>query len=287
MNIFLLLFSIGCATTRNLLSKWVSGVGFGTKAFFRMQGILFLAGGAVVAAFGGCGAASRQTLWLSLAYGVLLLVAQWGYTAALKTGKIAVCSTVYSLGFVFPTLSGSLFWNEPLSAFDGLGILAVIPAVLLSGRRKGQSAERKMDNRTIFVPLLLAMAASGGLGILQKLQQKTAFAAESASFVAGAFLFAGAVSLVCSLAGKPNENAVPRKTALAAGGIGVAFGCSNLCNTLLAGMLDSALLFPVLNIGGVLFSILVGWLFFKERLTKRDRAVLLLGLLAVLLICLG
>lgn len=282
-----MLFSIGCATARNLLSKLVSGVDFGTKAFFRMQGILFLAGGAVVVVFGGCGAASRQTLWLAVAYGALLLMAQWGYTAALKTGKIAVCSTVYSLGFVFPTLSGSLFWNESLSVCDGLGILTVIPAVLLSGRGNGQSTEEKTDSRAFFAPLLLAMAASGGLGILQKLQQKTAFAAESASFVAGAFLFAGAVSLVCSLAGKSNEMVVPRKTALAAGGIGVAFGYSNLCNTLLAGMLDSVLLFPALNIGCVLFSILVGWLFFKERLTKKDGAVLLLGLLAVLLICLG
>lgn len=277
MSVFLLLFSIGCATARNLLSKRVSGVNFGTKAFFRMQGILFLAGGAVAVVFGGYRAASRQTLWLSLAYGVLLLVAQWGYTAALKAGKIAVCSTVYSLGFVFPTLSGSLLWGEPLSVCDGLGILMAIPAVWLSGRGRGRSAEQKTESRAFFVPLLLAMAASGGLGILQKLQQKAAGVAESASFVAGAFVFAGMASLVCSLAGKRTEETDSRKTALAAGGIGVAFGCSNLCNTLLAGLLDSALLFPVLNIGCVLFSILAGWLFFQRTADEKGRGGVVVG----------
>ena len=64
----------------------------------------------------------------------------------------------------------------------------------------------------------------------------------------------------------------------------MAFGLANLLNTILAGRLDSAVFFPVLNISTILFSIVSGIILFKEKLFKNDILVLILGIISILLI---
>ncbi|MEE1050299.1 MAG: hypothetical protein U0M60_23085, partial [Clostridia bacterium] len=66
--------------------------------------------------------------------------------------------------------------------------------------------------------------------------------------------------------------------------IGTAFGVCNLLNTILAGQLNSAVFFPVLNIGTILFSIASGVICYKEKILKKDLTVLLLGIISILLI---
>ena len=68
------------------------------------------------------------------------------------------------------------------------------------------------------------------------------------------------------------------------GGVGVCFGCCNLLNTTLAGMLASAILFPTLNIGVILLTTLCGLVFLKEKITARVIGVLALGVASILLL---
>lgn len=284
MSIVLLILSVVLGTVRNLLSKNVSELSFGSKSFFSSQGIIFLSGSVALALLNGniWEDISALTLCYSLVYGVLLLLAQWCYTAALKNGKISICSTVYSLGFIFPTISGCLLWNEQMTVFDVIGILTVIPAIIISGMKKSDHKQSAGNN--YIIPIIIAMMASGGLGIMQKIQQKSPYPDQRAAFVVLAFLFAGIVSLMCSLFANSDGEKNLNKKIFAATGVGVAFGCCNLLNTTLAGLLDSAVLFPVLNIGTILFSIVTGIIFFKERLKTKDMVVLLLGIISILLI---
>ena len=288
MILFLLALSILLSTGRNILSKNLSNIRFGTRDFFIYQAALFLSGGAMLLIFGngiwnGC---SHITVYLAILYGALLIFAQWFYTAALAKGNTALCSTVYSLGFILPTLSGVVFWSEPFSLLDAFGILCAAGAVIASGF-KPQSENR--DGRShYYIFLIIAMLASGGLGIVQKLQQKSAYAEEKSAFLLIAFLIAAAASLIVSpFAKKPDKSSLrPTKLAVAAC-IGACFGCCNLLNTTLAGQLPSAVFFPTLNIGVILLSMICGVILFKERLAKRDVCVLLLGGIAILLLNVG
>lgn len=282
MSIILLILSIVLGTVRNLLSKNISDISFGSKSFFSSQGVIFLSGSMALVLLNGIilGNISVLTFCYSLIYGVLLLLAQWCYTSALKNGKISVCSTVYSLGFIFPTISGCLLWNEKMTFFDIIGILTVIPAIIISGMKKSEHKESRGND--YIIPIIIAMMSSGGLGIMQKVQQNSPYPDQRATFVVLAFLFAGIVSLICSLFAKSDGKKLLNKKILSATGVGVAFGCCNLLNTTLAGLLDSAVLFPLLNIGTILFSIVTGIIFFKERLKSKDIAVLILGIISIL-----
>ena len=285
MSIILLGLSILLSAVRNILSKGISELRFGTKQFFRAQSCIFICGAVILILFTSRAlrVPSVLTLFYALIYSILLLSAQYCYTSALKNGNIGICSTVYSLGFIFPTLSGSLFWNEELTFLNIVGILMVIPTIIISGIPASESGQQK-NSHTYMIPLVAAMLSSGGLGIMQKVQQNSAFREQQNLFVISAFAMAGIFSLLISLFAKKEAQIKMGRKLIFGAGIGVAFSLCNLLNTILAGRLDSAVFFPVLNIGTILFSIVSGIFIYKEHISKNDLIVLLLGSISILLI---
>lgn len=280
--------SVAFSTGRNLLSKKLSDIRFGSRGFFLCQSVLFLCGGAVIAVFGDSSLInlSLTTIICSLIYGLLLISAQWFYTLALSRGNTAMCSTIYSLGFVLPTLSGAFFWKEAFSFLNFLGVSSAVSAVVVSGIKSG---EKKKDGKTdYFIPLLIAMLSSGGMGIMQKVQQKSAYPEQKGAFLMIAFLLASGISaLVALLSADQGKEKIHNSKISVAACIGLFFGCCNLLNTSLAGRIDSAILFPSLNIGVVLLSMICGVIFFKEKISKKELAVLILDGLSILLLNLG
>jgi drug/metabolite transporter (DMT)-like permease len=288
MPFLLLGLSVVLSTGRNLLSKNLSNVRFRTRPFFWCQSALFLCGAVALVLFGkiSSGVVAYQTLIYAAVYAILLIFAQWFYTAALAKGNTALCSTVYSLGFILPTLSGAILWAESFSFLDLLGIMCAVSAVIVSGLKS--QAKEKATKSYYFIPLVIAMLASGGLGIVQKLQQKSAYAEQKSIFLLIAFTLAAVISLIFSLFAKKQGDPPFRRGKLAvASCIGVCFGCCNLLNTTLAGLLDSAIFFPTLNIGVILLSMICGVIFFKERITKKEITVLILGGVSILLLNFG
>ena len=282
MNWALLTLSVVLTAGRNLLSKSISARAFGTAGFFRLQGWIFGVGAAVLffpAAIGAEGV-SPVTAGYALLYGLFLVGAQWCSTVALGRGNTTVCATVYSLGFILPTLSGMVFWKEPVTLWKIVGIVTVFPALILSGRnsRRGSATGHRY-----IIPLITAMLCSGGLGILQKIQQSSAYPRQRTAFVCIAFAFAALFSLLCGVRRRSSVRTA-RSFRLAASGVGVCFALCNLLNTFLAGRMESAVFFPCLNVGAILLSCLLSLLLLREKLSGRHVAVLAFGTLSVLLI---
>ena len=290
MTYLLLVLSIVLSTGRNLLSKDLSHVRFKTKPFFSCQSILFLFGAIAVLTFGKVSFApvASATVLYSIVYGFLLILAQWFYTAALSSGNTAACSTVYSLGFIFPTLSGAILFDEAFSLVDLLGVLSAVAAVVLSGLKVNKN--EKTSKAYYFIPLVIAMLASGGLGIVQKIQQKSDYADQRPIFLLIAFLIAAGISSLSALMTKStgsDTDVLRARRSTVAALVGAFFGCCNLLNTLLAGLLDSAIFFPTLNIGVILLSTVSAAMIFKEKLSKKEILVLVLGGISILLLNFG
>ena len=279
INISLLILSIVLATGRNLLSKSISRFAFGKKDFFLLQAFIFLAGALVLTPLGAA-AAAPLTLLYALIYGVLLILAQWCYTAALESGKLSLCATVYSLGFILPTLSGMLFFNEDITLVKILGVILVLPAIVLSG---GKKKDTDTKNGGYMIPLVLAMFASGGLGIMQKVQANSPFVEQKGTFVLVSFVVAGIISLACAIV-KGGERSITKTAAISSAGIGVCFAVCNLLNTHLAHELDSAVFYPTLHIGMTLLSLAMSILIFKEKFTQRHAFVLAFAFSGMILV---
>lgn len=286
LSLIMLCLSIILSSGRNLLSKSVSAFSFGTASFYRLQTVIFACGAVVIALLGlkELQWASTQTLIYSVIYGCLLLSAQWCYTASLKNGNTSICATVYSLGFILPTLSGAVIFDEVLGTFEYFGIILAIAAVICSGMR-GKGENNTAASKGYTLPLVIAMLSSGGLGIMQKLQQSSPFPEQRTVFVLTAFCLAAAVSFICSVSVKKQaEEKIPHSAIIRAGGTGACFGCCNVLNTILAGRLASVIFFPVQNIGTILLSLISGIIIFREKPGIKEICVLLLGISAVLLL---
>lgn len=285
MSLLFLGLSIILSSLRNLLSKDISDVKFGTKQFFLTQACIFICGSLslILITSQSLKQPDFLTLFYSMIYSILLLSAQYCYTCALKKGNVGICSTIYSLGFIFPTLSGSLFWNEKLTCLNIIGILIVIPIIIVSGKPSSKNGQQKNIN-TYIIPLITAMLSSGGLGIMQKIQQNSPYPEQKNFFVISAFALAGTISFFISLFAKKDTQTKIGRKLISGAGIGVAFGLCNLLNTILVGQLDSAVFFPMLNIGTILLSVVTGVVFYKEKISRKDLIVLLLGIISILLI---
>lgn len=284
MEYLLLITSILFSTGRNLSSKKISFTTFGQRNFFLMQFVVFLTGIAIVSFKGGAGLFSvvPETIAYAVIYAVFLLCANWGYTIALVNGNTSVCVTVYSMGFIIPTLSGMIFWNQQASFFKILGIILVIPAVILSGIKKGTS--RNKGGNGYFIPAVIAMLTSGGLGITQTVQQKSEYSHQFGTFVLIAFIIGALVSLTFSFFAKKDERKLTKGNVGIACIIGVCWSVCNLLNTYLSGALPTAVFFPLLNIGTILASALLGIVMYKEKITSKTLTIVGLGILSILFI---
>ena len=284
MEILSVLFlSVILSVGRNVTTK-KTALFTGQKAsFFLFQTVLFTTASQLLLIFYIKTPTSIgvTTLIYGLIYGCFILLSQWMFTFALKSGNTSVCSVIYSLGFIIPTVSGSLFWGEQTSLFDLIGIvLAVI--ILLSAKKDKEHTARNGK----FVPyIIVAMVSSGGLGVMQKIQQSSRFAEEKAAFLLIAFLLASLSSMTGYLTLRQRPD-FKKRMLIYPTLTGLCFGGANLCNTVLAGRMRSAAFFPTQNVLTILLTMLFGCLIFKEKLTAKNAVVLLLGVAVVIVFCL-
>jgi len=277
--------SILCAAGKNLFSKGISVFNFGTKKFFLSQFLIFLTGTLVVILLNGniFTELAVETVCYAVIFAILLISAQWFLTVAMSKGNVAICVTVYSLGFIVPTITGVIFWNEKLNLLNAIGVILVAVAVVVSAIKKSDNT-KKISLGKYIVPLMISAPAGGIMGVVQKLQQKSAYSNQLPQFVVISFSIAMLISFIGFLvAKKDGEKTFSKKLGFAVI-LGACYGCVNITNTLLAGRLDASVFFPVYNISNIFVSSLLGILIFKEKITKREITVFILTVASILLL---
>ncbi len=279
-NLPLLLLSVALSSTRNITSKLTATASNEKSQFYFSQAILFsVAAVLIVSTRLRTLETALWTVVLGVVYGILLILSQWMLTIALGLGNTSVCSVVYSFGFIIPTVSGYLFWSEQFTVFQGIGLMAALFAILLTVKKENDGI---FGGKKFVLTILTATVASGGLGIMQKVQQASSVANQESMFLTVAFTVAFAVSFLAFLLIRPKSK--PQlKYAVSPTVTGICFGGANLCNTLLAGRLPSAVFFPTQNILTILLSSTAGIIFFKEKLTAKTVLIIIVGIFAVIL----
>ena len=135
---------------------------------------------------------------------------------------------------------------------------------------------------------LVNFLLNGTLGILQKIHRASAHANESNEYLLIMFFFMALFTmgylLILRKRGtvrtvKPLKNHKALFTLL---GAGACAGLINIFNLYLAGALDAAFLFPVLNGGATLAALLLAFVVFKEKFTLRRSIGLAIGVLALM-----
>lgn len=287
-EVLLLVASIFLATGRSILSKKISSATANVKLFFLFQGFLFLLGMVAIIFFDFSlfSHISKTTILYGLIYGVLLVGSQWLFTLALNFGTASTCTMVYSFGFIIPTICGFLFWNEVPTVWKIIGIILVFPLIIFVSLAKEKT---KTKSNWYLLPLILSALCSGGLGIMQKVQQQSEVANEKTTFLFIGFLLATVLSFAVYLALRLHRKHQEKSNWQTQGiifsiGAGLCFGLANMVNTVLAALVPATILFPVLNIGVILLTTILGFLIFKEKPHRFEYLAFAVGITAIILL---
>jgi drug/metabolite transporter (DMT)-like permease len=197
---------------------------------------------------------------------------------------ISVVSIAVKMSLVIPVSFGILFYNEGLYIIKVIGIAMALLAVYLTTKKE---SKLKRGGLFVSVPLILFFS-SGMLDILLKYHQTHLVPSnEQGLFTASIFGVAGFLGIIMYLSQyKRKQNYPSWKNVIA----GIALGIPNygsiyfLLKALSHNGLESSVVFPINNVGIVIFSTLCGAFLFREKLSKANWLGVLLAVTAIWLI---
>lgn len=231
-------------------------------------------------------------IFVSIPLGVLLI--SIFNLISLTTQKISIstASVANKMSVVMPVLFSVFVLNVELTILKVSGILLALTALYFATRPN--KADKQTDKKLLWLPVLVflgsglidtAINATNAFYITHE-QDSEMFTITSffCAFCIGIFVL---IFLFIKHKSEKNQTTFFESKNILAGivlGIPNYFSIFFIIKALESKVLNSAQLFPVLNISNVVLSALIGVLFFKEKLSLQNKIGLLMAVIAILLI---
>ena len=210
---------------------------------------------------------------------------------AQKNG-VAVASVANKLSLIIPVILSVYLYNETVEGWKAIGVvLALVAVVFTCYTRPSDSDTQSKQGLMVYMLPLILFLSSGLLDALINHVQLTYVTEENnndylvSSFFSAASI--GSLVLLTQLIRKKQQ--FQWKSLLAGVLIGIPnyFSIWCLVHFLKQSPWQTSASIPVNNMGIVLFSAVVAWILFKERLSTINWLGILLSLLAIYLIAFG
>jgi drug/metabolite transporter (DMT)-like permease len=203
---------------------------------------------------------------------------------------VAVTSVANKLSLVIPFIFSIYLYNEKATWLKIVGIAMALIAVILTFVPSGQRNDRR-SNRWIFILPILLFFGSGMLDTLIKYVEHNFLDAGNVNeYLITAFTIAAVLGIITLAIQYARGKEKSSWKALAMGaciGIPNYFSIWCLMEVLKQYANNSSAIIPINNMGIVLFSAVVAWLVFKERLSLMNWLGIVLALGAIALIAYG
>lgn len=268
-------------------SKRVNGIPCFLKyAAFRNLLSAALAAGLIVISGNGfhCDA---KTVIISMLSGISLTASMIFGIMALKNGTVALNSMFGTAGLIVPVIAGIFLFDTPVSILQWLGVaLFLCAAYLLISNSK--RTYNKFSPKTLL--LLLGVLLTEGFTMLA--QQLFAHYVQNGDVTVFSLFSFGipGIAIVIYLLIKSkihNEGKIPRLTPELIGlgaVLSLAVFIINQLATLAASVVSPVVLFAFINGGSTIIGTIVAAIMFKEKLTLRNVAGVIIGVLALVIV---
>jgi drug/metabolite transporter (DMT)-like permease len=214
-----------------------------------------------------------------------------GFTAQ-KIG-VAVASVANKLSLVIPFIFSVWLYNETATFLKIAGIAVALAAVLLTcwpSAAQKNTAGHAQGRMLWLIPVILFIGSGLLDTLLKYVEQGYLNDGNKNAYLISSFCFAAVLGLLILLIQvMRGKQTLAWKSVLA----GIAIGFPNyfsiwcLVKVLKESELQSSAIIPVNNMGVVLFSAVVAWFLFKEKLSGKNWMGILLSLIAIALIAFG
>lgn len=227
-----------------------------------------------------------KVLSYSFLYGVGYCAFTIGMLGAIKTGLTSLTALIKQMSLVCVSFWGFIFWGTKVTAASLVGIILIILSLFFCLLKKGDKAKENSNTlKWLFYALLIAIG-NAGCSITQRYQQ-TAFNYQHKNM----FMFFGVFfAAIFCLALAIRENKQDWKTAIKTAWCFPALaGLSSLFSNvfillMIKSQISPAIIYPTIAVGGLMFTIIISLIFFREKLRPLQWCGIIIGSIALVLL---
>lgn len=209
---------------------------------------------------------------------------------AQKNG-VAVASVANKLSLIIPVILSVYLYQETVAGWKAIGVALALVAVVLTCYAPKENGNKVEAGKWVYILPLILFISSGLLdALINHVQITYVNEHNNNDYLVSSFFSAATIgSLFLALQFIRKKQFFTWKNLLAGILIGIPnyFSIWCLVHFLKESPWQTSASIPVNNMGIVLFSAVVAWLLFKERLTKINWLGILLSLVAIYLIAFG
>ena len=226
---------------------------------------------------------TSETFLFGLGLGLMFVIVFFVFAKAIAYAGTGLATTSSRLSVIIPVLLSILIQNELPTEYHLFGfVFTIITFVLFYFSVKGNNNAKQGITKYLF--LLAAFIGIGLNDYAMKVFQSWRSPNEEPFFVLFIFSFAFIYSIIFI---RFKKIKIERKTF----GNGVLLGVPNVFSTvfLLAALseLPAIFVYPIVNVGIILFTVIFAFILFKEKLNVWGFAALASGIIAILFLSLG
>lgn len=229
------------------------------------------------------------TLLLGAGFGIMYVTTVFSYTKAMESGPLSYTSLFFSAGLLLPIMFGVVFFGEKIVITQLVGIILLILSFYLGSTASGTDGKKI---KPIWIAYcLVTFIGNGSLSILSKGHQMLLPGEQIIEYLITAFATSAILSLAALIwygAIKGQKLAHIKK--LGFGGVvvgaGVTTALGNQLIVILVTRVSSVILFPLVNGGVVVSSIIASIMLFGEKLAYKGRLGVFTGVAALVLLSL-
>lgn len=230
---------------------------------------------------------SPFSFFLSIAFAAVTVAAQYFGLLSMNLGPMSFSVLFTYLSAMIPTVFGCIYRHELPQIQQVIGLILMIITFILSVDL------RKDSGMTLKWILVVAgsFVGMGMIGVFQTIHQVSEFKSEINGFLFWAFVFSFimfALLYIPYMIKDKKENRKREKFNYKDWSLmlitGIIIGAINLINLYLSGAMPSVIFFPIVNGGVIVLSGLASLIVFKEKLSPKKLAGLIIGIIATCLI---
>ncbi len=217
-----------------------------------------------------------ETIVMAVLFGMFLVLAQILLIKAMEFGDVSTSSLFYSCGFLVPILASVFIYGESVSLMQIIGIVLVAVSFIVVVERKKKSTFKWL------VFAFSALLCNGMVGFMQKMFRMSDAAQQQSEFMLISFL----VGTIFTFIVMPKKDlSLPSKKFLMTASVsGVSLGFLNIINVHVSGVLPGVIVFPCVNVGGIIASSVLSRILIKEKLSLKKKLGIMIGVIAICLI---
>ena len=261
---------------------------------FMASAIASLFSAIVLLCWGGVTTVSLFTLLLGILFGVVVATQGVMTLKAIEIGPMSYTTVIVSFSTLISALSGVAFFGESITIWQIIGMVFMLVSFVFAVEKDEE--KRKASWRWLTF-CLIAFFCCGGIGLMQKIHQSSAYKDELNAFLviafATSFLLMSVLSIVTS-----KKSKIPMFARTDLGKLdfvaivipillGVMSAINHKLNLYLSGVIPSAVFFPIVNGGGLVLATLAAVVLFRERISVRQWIGVGVGVASVIFLCLG